>query len=308
MRLRLKDMIRALRSEAFFAGTMMAASMLSFVKAMALAWLLTPSALGFYLTGISYGFALSMIMTFGEVERTYTLYPSYVARAGTASIFGDAISVAKQLVKRFAVLTVSGVLLAPLLGLEWLTRMTVLTIGVMGLAILLLSLLASVARAIDASKLLPNLNFLRGSTALVAALAAYSAGANWVGILAIEGTALLVLSATISWYLKMRYGTVGAADLARPQERSASRGRRIWVAAMITAAIPYGGRAAVLALSGAATAGAFGLLMLIVQAGQMVAAALSQKLAPALVRQEINTGEARSLWETFAPINTILAV
>jgi hypothetical protein len=292
---------RALRTEAVFAASMTAATLLGFLKVAALAWLLSPADLGLYLTGLGVAAALGVAMTFGEVERTYTLYPTYVARDGTASISGDVIWMTKRLCFRFALLAGVATIIAQFANLGWFTWVNVLIIGILGLGTLLQSLLASIARAIDARKLLPIVNFLRGGTTFISAMTAYGAGVEWKGILAMEGGALCAFFLIFLWYFKRHYGAIGDAGLAQPQDRLAKRGQKIWIAALITSAIPSGGRAAVLLLSGAATAGAFGVLMVIVQSGQMVAGALSQKMAASLVRDEVRPHERVGFLKTFAP-------
>jgi O-antigen/teichoic acid export membrane protein len=301
VRHRIAAMSRALRTEAVFAASMTAATLLGFLKIAALAWLLSPADLGLYLTGLGVAAALGVAMTFGEVERTYTLYPTYVAQGGTASILGDVIWMTKRLCFRFAVVAGVATIIAQFANLGWLTWVNVMIITILGLGTLLQSLLASIARAIDARKLLPIVNFLRGGTTLIAAITAYGAGVEWKGILAIEGGALCTFFLIFIWYFKRHYGAIGDASLAQPQDRLAKRGQKIWIAALITSAIPSGGRTAVLLLSGAATAGAFGVLMVVVQSGQMVAGALSQKMAASLVRDEVRPHERVGFLKTFAP-------
>lgn len=272
---------RALGAEALFAATMMGAASLGFIKAFALAALLPPEVFGFYISALGFATIGAALIPFGNVEKTYKLYPILAATQRGGQIAPDMIRILLILAGRAVGLTLIIAVAAYFMQIN-LSIQAFAILCFTCLVISLHSLLASAIRAIDAQKLLPLSTIARGLLALIGTLSVALLGFGWQGILLTEALALSLVF--LGAFLVMRQRLKG---LTSPEPLPAiTGGRKIWFAALITSTIQHGGRGAVLVAAGPVIAGAFGLLLMISQTGQLLAGALSQKLGPSLIRDQ----------------------
>jgi len=298
----IRNLIQAIqlgfRAEAIFAVTMMAATMLGFLKTIVLASILPAEVFGFYITALGASSIVALFSTFGDVEQTYKLYPQQYATGHINEMWLHIKKLIKKLIIRGLALCIVASLICYFFSDIELSPFNAALIILTGLAIVLQMLMASIIRAVDPSKLLPLFTFARGFAALTLCVLIAMLTKNWRLILFVEALSMIIvftgMVVMIKFSLKQETSTASylTGSLAYPhQPADKVAGKKIYLAALIASLIPFGGRAFILALAGPVVAGAYGLLTVLVQAGQMLAGTLSQKLGPALLREAATRGD-----------------
>lgn len=282
-----------LRGEALFAVVMMAASSLGFIKAIGVATVLPSSQFGLYISFLGIATLCSILCSLGRVEATIKLYPTLYARGQGGWIARHAF----RLWRRLAVVVVlcgvavwATVKLGARNGFDPpdITVLDLVLVAVTAWLVIGLTLAASLVRAVPATGLLQRFTVTRGALVISVALPTAYLSQSWRNTLLAEAVAMVVILGVTALWLKgpLRKGAMdpeGAGHSTLAPEISRGGGL-LYLAGLISATVPYGGRAAVLFLSGPVVAGAFGLLTLVVQIGIMLASALSQRLGPRLIR------------------------
>lgn len=302
----LKHLRRNLRAEAFFAILMMAATSLGFVKVVAVAWILPAEEFGYYISVLGIASFVGIFSTLGRIEPTYKYYPILALRGQIDTLYRHALGLVLGLALRLGALGAAAALgiyiLASQNQIFLLDITTVVLITCIAFAAVTLSLMASIVRAIDAQNLMPRFTLLRGGIILILTLAAAILAQSWTITLIGEGLGMVLTFCLMFMVLRKRVpaGEIqdapqGLTDIHEDQQG----GRLIYLAAMITASIPFGGRAAILVLAGPTAAGAFGLLTIIAQIGQMLAGVISQKLGVDLIKEEFADQAQLGLVERF---------
>jgi len=286
------------RGEALFAVIMMAASSLGFIKAIGVAAVLPPAQFGLYISFLGIATLCSILCSLGRVEATIKLYPTFYARGQGAWIARHAFRLWGRLA---CVIAAGGVAIWAALALWHLGGFDAPAVAAPDLVLIALTawlvtgltLVASLVRAIPDTGLLQRFTVTRGGLVMCVALPAAYLSQSWRITLLAEAVAMvLILGVAVLW-LKgpLRKGAQADAPAGDVQELAPETfkgGGALYLAGLVNATVPYGGRATVLFLSGAAVAGAFGLLTLLVQIGIMLASALSQRLGPRLIRDAAN--------------------
>lgn len=294
-----------LKADALFALLMAGAGSLGLVKALSLAWALPPADFGQYIAGLGLATIASILLSFGAVESTIKLYPTLYVRGDYALILTHARRTALSLGVRCIGLGAVFALLARLmaenqnlLGFEpqiW------LLIGGLGWLIACLALIASIVRAIGNPRFLQIFTLSRSATVLMVTLP-LALLFGWRATL--MGEALGVSLVLVSSAFTIRRLLANSSD---PQGHASevddspiqTDGKTIYFATLVASTIPYGGRSFIIAVSGPAMAGAFGLLTIIAQVGQMLAGAIVQKLGPTLIKDAARGHNNVALIERF---------
>lgn len=290
------------QSEAIFAVTMIAATALGFMKTIALVAILPSDVFGVYITGLGGATMVALFSTFGDVELTYKLYPQQYAIRRVDKVLAHIKGlILKLFIRGFLIclLTITVSIIFNPLGFSY--RDAAL-ITITGLGMVLQMLMASIIRAIDPRKILPLFTLARGTTALIFCGFIALQTTDWRTVLAAEALGMFVVFIVTAILINRRLNQeISSCDdnsidshlFSFKEDRTA--GKKIFLATLIAASIPYGGRIAVLWLAGPVVAGAYGLLTVLVQTGQMIAGSLSQKLGPALLREAATRGESTRL-------------
>ena len=294
MKTRLIAALKAgLRGEALFAVVMMAASSLGFSKAVGVAAVLPPSQFGLYISFLGIATLCSILCSLGRVEATIKLYPTLYARGQGGWIARHAFRLWGRLA---GVVAVGGVAvwaafeLGACSGFDApdIAALDLVLIAVTAWLIMGLTLTASLVRAVPDTGLLQRFTVTRGALVLFVALPGAYLSQSWRITLLAEAVAMVLILGVAALWLKgpLRKGATDpqSADHSTLAPETLQGGGLLYLAGLISATVPYGGRAAVLFLSGPVVAGAFGLLTLLVQIGIMLASALSQRLGPRLIR------------------------
>lgn len=276
---------RILSAEVRFAALMMLASALGFMKALMLTAVLEAQDFGFYITSLGVATILSILSSLGAVETSITLYPKLYLTGDYKLILHHALRTARLLTLRIMGLTTLMVVVLIATSRETLLGFGVLdivSIAIMASVIASQLLVASIIRAVGNMGWLQLFTMARGASPLMIAVPLATIF-GWRVVFAAE-TAMMgfVLVLSLLWLLRHEPQSSSlSADSVKAHTHS---GRLLYAANLIAASIPYGGRSAVLAFSGPVMAGGFGLVTLLVQIGQMLAGALSQKVGPQMIR------------------------
>ncbi|MEO9461764.1 MAG: hypothetical protein ABJ242_03420 [Marinomonas sp.] len=296
-----KRALQGFNRDALFAVSMMVATGFGFAKAILLAALLPVEIYGFYIAAFGIATLSGMVLSLGEIERTYKVYPKLDALGNGAAILGRAFALVRRLALRLLVCLAGVSALFEFYSPYGMGLAEVVT--VMGVAMLFMcqTLMASVIRAIDSLRILPRFTAARGLVALVVTTPVAIMTQDWILVLQIEafGIALVLLLFVLLVSAHPKVATEKGEDV-KPEELDDSEtrsGRLIYSASLISALVPYGGRSALLAIDGPAMAGAFGVLNALVQVAQLLASSLAQKLAPDLLKEAALRGDgARVGW------------
>lgn len=305
MRRSLKSVFTGFRGESIFAAAMLSATAFGFVKTFLLAALMPVAVFGLYIAAFGGATLLAMLLSFGDTEATYKSFPQLVATGRGDEMVVRVQKVLRRLFMRVAVVFVLAFGLAQVFAPFGLGPVGIGVIVIATFAFMMQTLMASIIRAIGSERLLPPFTAARGLAAMATTVPVAVTTQNWSAVLVAEGLAQAIVFLGTAFYLRRNLAAMSGAKPATSVCQDASHGiwaaRLVYLATITTALIPYGGRSAIIALDGAAMAGAFGVLNVLVQVAQMLAGALTQKLGPALLREAIlEGGEARmSLLQRF---------
>jgi O-antigen/teichoic acid export membrane protein len=294
-----------LKADALFALLMTGAASLGLLKALSLAWALSPEDFGQYIAGLGLATIASILMSFGAVESTIKLYPTLYVHGHYARILTHARNTALSLGLRCVSLGGIFALLAyfvmenyRLIGFEpqiW------LLIGGLGWLRACLALIASIVRAIGNPRFLQIFTLSRSAAILIVTLPC-ALLFGWRATLIGEAVGIsLVIVKSVFTIMRL------LADSSDPRVHTFdvddnlihTEGKRIYFSTLIASTIPYGGRSFILAASGPTMAGAFGLLTIIAQVGQMFAGAIVQKLGPTLIKDAAQGNKDVALIDRF---------
>lgn len=270
---------------------MLIASGFGLAKLVMLAKVLEPSAFGEFVTLLGVGALSGILLSFGVVEATVKTYPRLWALGRAQEIRVQARSAATKLTLRVAGLGAIAAA-ASALGLLPYGVLAIVATSVIGLLSAVLSLLTSILRAADATDSVRNLMLARNGLAFAFALAGALAF-SWQGALVGEaiGASVAVAIGRRDARRRARPGRE-IARLANGGESpvTESRGIRLYLAYLSSATIAMGDRAVVNAAAGAAAAGAYGIVVIVVQAGQILVNILIQRIGAILIKGTADDG------------------
>lgn len=255
---------------------------MTLVRGFVLAWLLSASDFGIYALVMGVGTFSGSALGLGRIEQTNKIFPRLFIDGRSADAIREADSVAR-LVFRNAVVTLAAVAAVLLLAgrSEWLGP--ALAAGAVSLGVAWVAIYISLQRASGDLLMVGRANLIRALLALSLSGAGASLG-PWQ--LSVAGE---VIAACVGAWIFRHYAKRGcrSAPLVAPLEPARDDGRYWLFGGFLLAAAPlYLDRAFILAVYGAADAGAYSFLMLFVAAAATVTTILVQKLGPQIVRME----------------------
>lgn len=261
---------------------MMLASALGFGKMLVLAQVLHPADFGAYVSLFGLAALSGMVLSFGQVEGTIKHFPRLWATGAKADIPRHATRIALSQCGRFTLLGIAVAVLAILVDIGVSPLTAVMTVA-LGLVTSLLSLLASIFRASDNVAALQNFTVTRSILALsVSCLGALLFG--WQGALAgdVAAAALAIGIATLQ--IRSLSRAEANDDTLPPSTIAVDGGGRLYIANVLSSSMSLVDRSMVNAALGAATAGAYGVVGLLYQVGQLTMGILSQRMGPLIIR------------------------
>ncbi len=297
----IRRLLKNFNREAFFAMSMMAATGFGLAKVIALAVFLPVEGYGFYISAFGMATFLGMLLSLGQIEPTYKVYPKLEAVGRGFEIPHRAQNLMRSLAVRLALCLAIAGLVAFKFEPFGIGLTEVAAVMVLALLFMAQTLMASVIRAIDSERFLPRFTAARGLMALGVTAPVAVLTQNWLLVLQIESLGIVLALLVTAFALHRHSSFASSIDQetldVKFDDQEQKAGRLIYSSGLIAASIPYGGRSVLLALDGPAMAGAFGVLNALVQVAQLLASALAQKLAPDLLKEAALRGEnARVGW------------
>jgi O-antigen/teichoic acid export membrane protein len=269
---------------------MLIASGFGLAKLVVLAKVLEPAAFGEFVTLLGAGALSGVLLSFGTVEATVKTYPRLWALGRAQEIRASARAAATKLAVRFAVL--GGLAAAAgAFGLLPYGAPALLLTSVIGLATAYMSLMTSVMRAADRSAAVRDLTLARNAFALVLAIAAgwlFSWEAALLGEAAGAVAAILIVLRDARGVLDTPTARTDSAETTPLRVETTSW--RLYFAYLLSAAIALGDRAAVNAAAGPAAAGAYGVVAIVFQGGQILTNILVQRIGGIVIKGRADDG------------------
>lgn len=276
-----------------FLIAMLLASALNFARFAFSALILPQADFGIYTAIVGAVGLTSILISFGLVEATTKLYPRLWVSGRRGEVWQDAKSTARMTGLRVSALAAVALVIVQtgLVDRLGIGSGTVLVLAVFVWTTSLLGICAAIIRAVGSVALLQSFAFIRGLLPLtLVAVAVYSE--DWFLAILAEavGAALVVTIGAILVRRAMTRAAPGDAEAAETGlERDNRGGREVFFANLMSSSILLGDRAVITALLGPAVGGAYGVIALVVQAGNLLMNILSQKFGPDIIRA-IHTG------------------
>ncbi|WP_029029508.1 hypothetical protein [Salinarimonas rosea] len=269
---------------------MLIASGFGLAKLVVLAKVLEPAAFGEFVTLLGAGALSGILLSFGTVEATVKSYPRLWTLGQAQEIRASARAAATTLAVRFAVLGVMAAA-AGAFGLLPYSASALLLMSVIGLATAYMSLTTSIMRAADRSTAVRNLTLARNAFAFILVVIGgwmFSWEAALLGEAISAVAALFVAGRELTAVLfgpSARSGTTEPAPF-----RVEATSWRLYFAYLLSAAIALGDRAAVNAAAGPAAAGAYGVVAIVFQGGQILTNILVQRIGAIVIKGRADDG------------------
>lgn len=275
-------MTRATATTPSFFVQMGASSALALVRGFVIAWLLSAAGFGIYALIVGIGTFSASVLGLGRIEQTNKIFPRLFVDGRWADARREADAVAR-LLGRNAVLAVAAAVAALLVAgrSEWIGA--ALAAGGVALGVAWVAIYMSLQRASGDLSMVGRANIARTLIALVLSAAGASLG-SWPGAIAGEVAAAFLGA----WIFRRFARRSEGAPTATVAADAGAGAQRYWLfGGFLLAAVPlYLDRTFVVAVYGAAAAGAYAFLMLFVTAAATVTTILVQKIGPQIVRME----------------------
>lgn len=258
---------------------MLVAAGLGFLKAIVLAQTMVPLEYGHYVTILGGALLAGAILSFGAVEVTAKLYPRLWVDERRPEIRDHAARLMRRLGARFLLATGVVALAAHVVDIGY-SPFIYMCAGLLGLLSLFLSVVAALVRAVGQDSLLQRFTLTRAGISFVLTCVA---GWKWGGVGAILGEAVAAgLSLLLArWSVFARFSGEAAPDAPKIEETG---GGNLYLSRLLTSSTELSDRGLVNAALGAATAGSYGVLALVFQAGQLLANIMAQRIGPSVVK------------------------
>jgi O-antigen/teichoic acid export membrane protein len=289
-----------------FIFLMLLASGLGFVKFLGLAYAMPVYEYGRYVAYFGVATFASMILSFGITEKTIKDYPRLWVSERRTYVLADAVRIGCVLILRC--LSV-GLLALVITSLDSISIEPKIVLFVTGLALCtsLLALTGSLYRAANSQKALQNFSFLRSS---FVAVFSFSAGAaiGWEGAIGgdIVGNAMAIGYAM--WKLPKMYKQEEAVEVDNVTIASSDKGHyKLYLANLSLAPQSMLDRMWISHAIGSGMAGAYGVVMLIPQAAQLLANVIVQYIGP-LVIKLVHLKQASISRQSSIAFNVILMI
>ena len=262
---------------------MLLASALGLFKFVALAYTMPSQDYGQYVSYFGIATFASLLVSFGLTEKTVKEYPRRWVSGQHQLILKDAAIIGRMLALRFLFLGVM-CLSFSFFGLISIEPIVVILAALLGLSTGLLALLASLYRAVGSKTSLKNFTLLRSTLTVGFALLAGSL-LGWKGAIGGDIVGSLMVIVFAIWQIPRLYrnespifSTVG------PTVSSENGHYQIYFANLAVAPQSMLDRAWIRNSIGPASAGSFGLIMLIPQAVQLLGNVVVQHVGPLIIK------------------------
>ena len=262
---------------------MLLASALGFFKFLALAYTMPVKDYGQYVSYFGIATFASLLVSFGLTEKTVKEYPRRWVGGQHQLILKDAAIISRTLGLRFLFLGVM-CLSFSFLGLISIEPLAVILTVLLGLSAGLLALIASLYRAVGSKITLKNFTLLRSGLTLFLALPAGSL-LGWQGAIGgdIVGSFMVIIFAI--WQIPRLYINEFPVFQTAGVTVSTENGHyQIYFANLATAPQSMLDRTWISNAIGPASAGSFGLIMLIPQAVQLLGNVVVQHIGPLVIK------------------------
>lgn len=262
---------------------MLLASALGFFKFLALAYMMPAQDYGQYVSYFGIATFASLLVSFGLTEKTVKEYPRRWVSGQHHLILKDAATIGRTLGLRFLFLGVM-CLSFSFLGIISIDPLVVILMVLLGLSTGLLALIASLYRAVGSKITLKNFTLLRSSLTVCFALPAGSL-LGWQGAISgdIVGSFMVIIFAI--WQIPRLYRNEFSVFPTAGVTASTENGHyQIYFANLAVAPQSMLDRAWISNSIGPASAGSFGLIMLIPQAVQLLGNVVVQHIGPLIIK------------------------
>ncbi len=262
---------------------MLLASVLGVFKFLALAYTMPAQDFGQYVSYFGIATFASLLVSFGLTEKTVKEYPRQWVSGQHQLIIKDAAAISRNLALRFLFLGVMSLAFS-FFGLIPIEPLAVILATLLGLSTGLLALVASLYRAVGSKITLKNFTLLRSSLTVCFALPAGSL-LGWQGAIGgdIVGSLLVIIFAI--WQIPRLYRNESPDFPTAGVAVSSESGHyKIYFANLAVAPQSMLDRAWISNAIGPASAGSFGLIMLIPQAVQLLGNVVVQHIGPLIIK------------------------
>lgn len=272
---------------------MAVAAGVALVRGFFVAGILDVPSFGLYVTLVAAGMFSSVLISFGENERTIKIFPRlWVGQRHRGEMIRQADRSCQFMMFRAGVVLVLLLVCMLVDGLRYLSQMGIFVVLV-ALSAALVSLYASAIRATGEVDLLARNTLLRSLIViLLGVIGAFFF--NW------QGAILGEVSGALLGVLITRYSVIqqtkrfdqnnGAVEQSAEVNISSDGGLWLFFAALLASAPVYLDRAFVASVFGATVVGTFGFLMLFVTGANTFTGIIAQKVGPQLVKMEHSGG------------------
>jgi O-antigen/teichoic acid export membrane protein len=262
---------------------MLLASALGLFKFVALAYTMPAQDYGQYVSYFGIATFASLFVSFGLTEKTVKEYPRRWVSGQQQLILKDAAIIGRTLALRFLFLGVL-ILSFTLLGLISIEPVVVILTALLGLSTGLLALTASLYRAVGSKIALKNFTLLRSALTVCFALPAGSL-LGWQGAIGGDIIGSLIVIIFAIWQIPRLYRNEASIfSTVGPTVSSENGHYQIYFANLAVAPQSMLDRAWISNSLGSASAGSFGLVMLIPQAVQLLGNVVVQYIGPLIVK------------------------
>lgn len=262
---------------AVFLGVMIVASVLSFLRVVAVAGQLQTQGFAIYATITATGAFLSSLISFGSVEATIKRFPRLVADGHRGRMVGDARAIVRQLLVRAAVLGAATWLAGRLVGVGWIEQAGIAFIFAATTAHS--GVIASMQRAAGNPRSLALGTLMRAGVVFLAVAAAARSG-SLTGTLAAEGISTLLVCLLSE---RLFFGPAERGERIRAA-RLEGDGLKLFAAYTLIAMPAYLDRLFVLAVFGATIAGQYAVLGVLLTGATLLVNTIAQRVGPDAIR------------------------
>ncbi|APC05345.1 hypothetical protein AOC10_01775 [Polynucleobacter asymbioticus] len=267
----------------WFSFWMLLASSLGFIKFSSLALILNSVDFGYYISLFGIATLIGAIASFGLIERTTKLYPRLWAEGRRSEVFESIQIIAYRLIFTVAGLMVLGFFAIVITSIE-VESFAFFMVFILGLCSSWLSLIASLYRAVGILRALQNFSIVRS---LFAGILALAGGwiLGWRGAIIGDFVASILTCIYALNNLRGISKNVEVKALKRNEGELVENGHlHLYTANLLTASTSMTDKAIIVINQGAAAAGAYGVVMLLPQAFQMLVNVVSQYLGPLVIK------------------------
>ena len=279
----------------FYIFWMLLAASLGFVKFIILAHILSVVDYGLYVAIFGISTFAGMVGSFGLLERTVKYYPRQWIEGRQMEMLVSAREIFYRLLHRFILVGIIATAITYIDNVPF-TSGEVIMVCLLGLGSVLLSLLASLYRAVGSRRALQNFSLLRGCAAFVFAVSGSTYG--FIGAISGEILASIVTGVCAFLVLRKQYAAAHkglvSEDVSTAKNKIEKGHGSLYFANIFTALTSMGDRVFIGHFLGASAAGSYGFVMLIPQISQMMINIVAQYIGPLVIKIVHSRHQGRS--------------